>query len=152
MRTLTTIILISVVSACSSIKLKRAERLIAKAVAQGAKVTNDTVYAPVTFKAPPMTFTTKLDKFRWGDTLYVRGKDGEAKIITQIKKLPGTHRVDTVVRVECPEQQVEKKVPIEIDREIKAGYTFWNLLFWFFVGLVVGAATYFILRVIKILP
>lgn len=139
-------------ASCASSKLKRAERLIAKAIAQGAKVTNDTTYAPVIFTAPAMTFTTKLNKFQWGDTLYVRGKDGEAKIVTQIKKLPGTHRVDTILQLYCPEQKVQTRAPIEIDRKIEAGYTFWNVLFWFFVGLVVGFAIHFILRVVRILP
>lgn len=139
-------------ASCASSKLKRAERLIAKAVAQGAKVQDDTVYARVEFKAPEMRFETRLAGFRWGDTLYLPGKSGPAEVITRIVRKPGTNRVDTVVVVKCPEQGVETTTPVAIDRKIEAGYTFWNVLFWFFVGLVVGFAIHFILRVVKILP
>lgn len=131
--------------------LKRAQRLINKAVANGAKVNRDTTYAPVQFTAPAMTFQTKLDKWKWGDTLYVRGVNGEARVITKIVQRPGKVERDTIIKVECPEQQVKTTTPIAVDTEISAGYTFWNLLFWFFVGLITGGSVVFVLKTLRII-
>lgn len=124
-------------SCSASNRLKRAERLIAKAEANGAvwstKSKTDTVFRIDTVFVTGGRFDT-LVKYTT-DTITVT-KD---KIVTKVKVSPGK---TIYVETKCPDKIVVKKVPYTvthtITKTIKAGYSWFQLLLAGLFGLVVG--------------
>lgn len=131
------IILCILLSSCgASYNLRRAERHIAKAVAKGAEIKDDTVYKEITVIVPSSRAEQVITAPNWADTVVVT-KDS---ITVKILRIPGTTTTpETVyIQAECPEKTVTKKVPIAIKRQIKAGYTLWDMIILALVCLAVG--------------
>src|ERR1043165_2443038 len=62
-----------ILSSCGpTYKLRKAERLIQQAIDKGAKVSSDTLFAPIEFKAPALSFETTVENPNWSDTLFIR--------------------------------------------------------------------------------
>lgn len=131
------VILLLLCSCGPASKLRRAERLIKAAMADGAKVKTDTVYRDIKFTAPEISFETTLLSPNWNDTLYITGKDS---IQVKIKRTPATKSEPEVVYVEakCPERDVTTSVPVAVNQKISAGYTLWDLIILVIFCLVVG--------------
>lgn len=115
--------------------LRRANHHIKKAEEKGAVITRDTTWAPIKITAPKMEFKTKLSQIFVKDTVIIRNAKGQAaKVKTDPKK-------DTIY-IECPPQDVEQKVPVIINTEIKSPKGFWyyaiRILIAFIIGVVVG--------------
>lgn len=113
-------------------KLKRAQKLIAKAEAQGLKWSVDTVFKTVEVITPKIEFDTVLRLVNFTDTITVT-KDN---VITRLKINTVTKEV--FVSTECPSDTVFVKVPVRVNRKLQAGKGFWYY-FWRGLGLVVLA-------------
>lgn len=118
-------------------KLRRAERLIEKAEAQGAKWKVDTVYSEIPVIVPSIHIDTVIQRIDFSDTIYIR----QNKVVTKIK-------VDTVnnnvyVSTRCPEQKVTAKVPVIVSRTInaKTWLKWWLLPLVFCAGYIVKSIT-----------
>lgn len=113
-------------------KLRRAEKLIAKAEAQGLKWSVDTVFKTIEVITPKIEFDTVLKQVNFTDTITVT-KDN---VITRLKINTVTKEV--FVSTECPSDTVFVKVPVQVKRKIEAGKG-WQYYFWRGLGLVVMA-------------
>lgn len=118
-------------------KLSKAERLIKEAIDKGAKVKDDTVYKFVRFKIPGIAFNTTLIAPNFSDTAYIVGKDS---IQLKIVRIPPTKTEPEKIYIEadCPDHEETKKIPIGIDREIKAGYSLWEMIILAIASAAVG--------------
>lgn len=112
--------------------LKRAEKLIAKAESQGAKVKIDTVFITKEIIVPETHFDTVLRQVNFRDTITII-KD---KVITRVKI--NTVSKEIFVETKCPEKKEIVKVPYTVVRKISAGYTLWQLIILGLVGLATG--------------
>lgn len=124
-------------ASCSATNLlRRAEVLIDRAEAKGAKWKTDSVFQTIEFTAPKLTFSTTLNDPNWTDTLYLRGKDS---IQVKIKRIITPGKKETVyVQADCPEQKIQKKVATAINKKIEAGYSVWQMVILGIVAVIVG--------------
>jgi len=128
------IILALILSSCGAAnQLKRAERLIAKAEAKGAKWSVDTVYVTKEVIVPEVKFDTVIQKVNFTDTLTIV-KDN---IVTKVKV--NTITKEIFVSTKCPPDTIRIEVPVRIDKSIKAGYTLLQLIGMMVFGIVLGA-------------
>lgn len=134
MKYLIIVVSLLVLSCGPSQKLRKAEKLIAKAIEQGAEVKNDTIYKNIRLSVPGVAFNTTLSSPNWNDTLYIRGKDST---IVKIKRIPGPVE-KLFVEVKQPAKTIVQKVPVVIEREIKAGYTLWQVAILSVICITVG--------------
>lgn len=123
-------------------KLKRAERLIQKAESLGAKWEVDTVYKEIPVFIPQVRvdsiFTAGV-----GDTVILEKERIKVKYV----RLPG----DSVfIEGESKADTVKIEVPVVVNKEIKSGYSWWDILkFCLFTGVLVWLITLFYLKVVK---
>ena len=101
-------------------KLRRAERLIAKAEAQGARWKVDTVFKEITVYTTKIEFDTVLKQVNFHDTITVI-KDN---VITRFKI--NTVTKDIYVNTECPPDTIEILVPVTVNKEINAKKRSWT--------------------------
>lgn len=116
--------------------LRRAAHHTKQAIAKGAKIHSDTTWTTIPIISPEIRFETTLRPINLKDTLIVKGEKGA---ITKVF----IHRVDTVIKsvfvqTICPEQVIEKKVPIAVNNEIKTPRGFWYYLRWMVGSLIAG--------------
>jgi hypothetical protein len=115
-------------------KLRRAEKLIAKAEEQGAKWHVDSVVVEIPVPIESVRVDTVL-KVKVGDTVVIQ-KD---RLKTIIRRLPG----DTIVLFqECQADTIKVKVTKTIRKTIapKKGYSLWELIILAIAALGVGFA------------
>lgn len=132
------ILIILILSGCGANHyLRKAKSNIAKAIERGADVKADTVFQVVEFTAPRLSFETTLTNPNWQDTLILRGKDS---IQVKIFRVPATLTKPEIVYVaaDCPEQTVEKEIPIGINQEISSGYSLWDMIITAVAFAVIG--------------
>lgn len=123
-------------------KLRRAERLIAKAEAQGLKWKSDTVWQTKTVIVPEIKFDTVLRDVNFRDTITVT-KD---RVVTKVKIDLKEKLI--YVSTDCPPDTVKIKVPIVVNKEITAkGYTTLGLIWRCAVSLLIGVVIGYILRI-----
>lgn len=123
-------------TACGSgAKLRRAERLIKKAEAQGATWRTDTIYKEIPIVVPAIKVDTVVERVNFADTITVINN----RVVTKIK-------VDTVnknvyVSTNCPEQNVVASVPVVVHRtiEAKTWIRWWYILIAFIAGYLLRA-------------
>jgi hypothetical protein len=115
-------------------KLRRAERLIAEAEAQGATVTMDTIFVDKLVITAPTQFDTVLSVVGFGDTLTIE----KEKIVTRIKVNTVTKEI--FVETKCPPDTIKINVPYTVTRKISArdGYSMWQMIILALVFLLVG--------------
>ncbi len=130
---LSVLLILTLISCGPTQKLKRAERLLAKAGELGAKWHSDTVYQDVTVLVPSVTHDTTFTSLP-GDTVTLTKDRLQVKYV----RLPG----DSVfIEGTCLPDTVRISVPVEVTRTIEAGYTVWDILKWcLFTGVVVFLA------------
>lgn len=137
-------VLFVILSGCGpSFYLKKAERALNKAEQLGAKVTADTVYKNIEVITPKIEFDTVLRQVNFRDTITVT-KDN---VITRLKINTVTKEI--FVHTECPPDTVRIKVPIIVNKEIKAGATTWDLVIGGIVMAIVFFAVGYVVRWVK---
>lgn len=130
------ILAIVLVSCGPASKLRRAQKLIDKAIADGAKVKSDTTWTNIKFTSPAITFKTQLENPNWQDTVYLTGKDS---VQVKIKRVMIPGKKETVyVEAKCPEREQEVPCPTGVNQTIKAGCTLWDLIILAIICLLVG--------------
>ena len=123
-------------------KIKRAQRLIALAEAQGVTWKTDTVWVKRSVIVPEVHFDTVVQVKSFIDTVIVT-KD---KVITKVKV--NTLTKEVFVSTDCPGDTVVIRVPTIINREISAkGYTGWGLAWRCVVFLLIGVVIGYILKI-----
>jgi hypothetical protein len=113
-------------------KLRRAERLIAKAEQQGAVWHVDTIKVEIPIPVPQIQ-TDTIVQVKTGDTVVIE-KD-RLKVV--IRRLPG----DTIkVEAECKADTIYRKIPIVVEKKIEAEswLKWWMLIVAAAVGLIIG--------------
>lgn len=132
------IILFTLSSCGASYHLKQSERHLRKAIEKGAEVADDTVYVTKEIIIPEVKLDTVF-KAQQKDTVFLT-KD---KLKIKYVKLPG----DSVfIQGECEPDTVKIEIPVEINREISAGYSIWKLIMFSLIALVIGYILRAILR------
>lgn len=127
------IVVLLCVSCGPAAKLRRAQRLIDKAIADGAKV--DTTWTNVKFVAPAVNFNTTITDPQWQDTVYF--KDPNTGVEVKIKRVQIPGEKETVyVEGKCPPLPVEVPCPTEV--KVSAGFTWWDMLILAIFCLAVG--------------
>lgn len=117
------IIILLIFTSCGpAAKLRRAEKLIAKAEKQGAKWKSDTVFKTIEVMTVKTQFDTVLKHVNFTDTITLT-KD---KIVTKVKINTVTKEV--FVSTKVPADTIRVEVPVIVNREIKAGHGFWYYL------------------------
>jgi hypothetical protein len=120
------------VTACGpSAKLRRAEKLIAKAEAQGAQWHTDSVVVEIPVPVESVRVDT-VEKVLPGDSIIIEKE--RLKVI--VKRLPG----DTIrVTGECKADTIKVRVTKRITKTIKAdGFSLWQLIIMALVMLLAG--------------
>lgn len=136
--------LVLVLSSCGPAnKLRRAERLISAAEAQGAKWSVDTVFKEIKVITPKIEFDTVLRQVNFTDTITVE-KD---KVITRFKI--NTLTKEIFVHTECPPDTIRVEVPVTVTKEIKAGATTWDIIILGIAIAVVFFIIGYVVRMIK---
>jgi hypothetical protein len=134
---LLSICLAVVLTSCGpAAKLRRAERLIAKAEEQGAVWHVDTVKVEIPIPVPQIQ-TDTIVQVKTGDTVVIE-KD-RLKVV--IRRLPG----DTIkVEAECKADTIYKKIAIRVEKtiEVKSWLKWWHLL----IAGLVGAGLFALFR------
>jgi hypothetical protein len=124
------LVMIYLLSGCSPArKLKRAEKLIAKAEEQGAKWHVDTVTVEVPVFVPSVRVDSTI-VIKAGDTVTIEKERLKVRYI----RLKG----DTIkIEAECAADTIYKKIPVTIVKTIKSkgGIKWW----WIPIALLVGA-------------
>jgi len=143
--------LLIIVSACSPAwHLQRIKHHMNKAEEKGASIKTDTTYKTIVFDVKGAKTSFDL-----GPTIIHR-KDGVVgryilKDTVIYKDRIKTEIRDNTVFVECPDEQVEEKVPVAVNTEIKAGYTKWQYGTAIVGGILFGLVLGFILgKVLKV--
>lgn len=128
------ILIIMIMASCSpAAKLRRAEKLIAKAEEMGAKWHVDTVYVTKHVIVPETHFDTVLTEVNFRDTITVE-KD---KVVTRVKV--NTVSKEIFIETKCPPDTIKIKVPVTVTKTIKAkGYSLWQLIILALVMLLAG--------------
>jgi len=131
------IILIILLSACSSTEranrqLKKAERAIAKAEQLGAVVKPDTVFTDRTILIPEYRTDTLIKQVNFTDTIRIENERIKWKVkVNTVEK-------EIFVEAKCKADTVVIRVPVEVTRNIKSGYSLWEIIILAIVALVVG--------------
>lgn len=132
------LILLLLLSSCGpSYYLRKADKNLRKAIELGAKVEADTTFAKVKFIAPAIGFATTIDSPNWSDTLFIKGKDSIQVKVKKIAATP-TEPEKVYVQVDCPEREGEVEVPVAVNKEIKAGYTLYDIIINSLIFLLIG--------------
>jgi hypothetical protein len=134
MRILSWILLVFLFTGCASNKanrkLKRANRLIAEAVALGAEVTHDTVYKEIAVFIPQVR-TDTIFKSSVGDTVVIQKERLKIKYV----RLRG----DSVfIEGKCDSLTRIVEVPITVTKEIKTGLSVLVVVQWSILALIIG--------------
>lgn len=126
------IISILLISCGPSSKLRRAERLIAKAETEGATWKTDTVYKEITVYTPKIEVDTLVQNVT--DTIVVQ-KD---KLITKVKVNYRDREV--YIKSKCDTDTVYQKVYHTITKQIKVNSrpTYWDLIIAVIAALFFG--------------
>jgi hypothetical protein len=118
--------LLYILMSCGSAHhLRKAERLenrkkeqIAKAIAKGAKIKQDTTFKTVTFKVPgvKVEFTPKVIRSKAEPLIFIKDS-----VITKVVFREGINGKDTVyVETKCPDVEAKEDVPIATTTIIEA--------------------------------
>jgi hypothetical protein len=134
MRILSCILLVLLFTGCASNKanrkLKRANRLIAEAVALGAEVTPDTIYKEIPVFIPQVR-TDTIFTSSVGDTVVVQKERLKIKYV----RLRG----DSVfIEGKCDSLTKIVEVPVTITKEIKSGLSVIVVVQWSIFALIIG--------------
>lgn len=132
-----TIVVLLLVGCGASRDLKRAKQLIKRAEQKGALVSRDTTWSKIKFTAPAVSFETTVTQPDWSRPLVIKGKDS---VRIEVRRIPATPTAPekVYIKADCPEQEVEKEIPIAIDTTISAGYTLWEMIVLGVFAFVVG--------------
>lgn len=126
-----TFLLISTLWSCGpTAKLRRAERLIAKAESMGAKWSVDTVYRDRNIFVKEVHTDTVFES-KQGDTVRIEKERLKIKYVN----LPGEK---VYIEGECEADTIRIQEIVTINKEIKTGKGFWYY-FWRGIGLAVLA-------------
>jgi len=130
---------------------EKADKLRAKAVEKGAKLTADTTFAQISLKSPEI-------KSEWQPQLPL-AKIRKDTVIRLEKKIPNAKKKaevrvwiqrDTITRIElyCPEQDVKGKAPVKVENKYEAPprYNFWDGLV---LGLIIGTLALFAIVILR---
>jgi hypothetical protein len=137
------ILLLTLCSSCGpGYHLRRAEHHIEKAEKKGALWTRDTVFQKMKFTIPgvEVKFTPRV--LSSGSPM-IFTKDS---VITKVLIVKGKSGRDTIrVETKCPDQIVEKDVPVAIDNTISSNKSLWYYAGWFaLVAVVFFTVGYFV--------
>lgn len=117
------ILLIITLTSCSdkaTRQLRRSKKLEEKAIANGAKVTADTVIKEVAITIPEVKTDTVFQS-EPGDTVRIEKERLKIKYVNLPK--------DSVyIYGECAADTVVKRIPVAVTRKISAGYTTWQMI------------------------
>lgn len=133
------------VSCSPSAKLRRAKRLISEAEAAGVNWKVDTVFKEIPIIIPRVETDTLVQTLNFRDTIFLV-KD---RLITKVKVNPETKTV--YITSKCDSVMVIKRVPVEVTREIKVGYSTMGVVWRAAVASLILAAIVFVLCKLKIL-
>lgn len=123
-----------ILASCSpAAKLRRAERLIDRAIADGAKIQHDTVFTEKIVTVPERIVDTLVTVQNITDTITVTVN----KVTTKVKYTPSTKTV--YIKTLCPKFTKTIRVPVVVERKISAGYSLWDLIILALVCLFAGA-------------
>lgn len=114
--------------------LQKAERLIARAELNGAKIKADTTWNKIEFKSPEIKFETIIDDPRPYDSVFIVRDSIQLKI----KKIIVAGKPRLEVSGKVPPMVITKRVPVIIERKIKAGHSLWEMIILAIVAFVVG--------------
>jgi hypothetical protein len=107
-----------ILASCSpSAKLRRAKRLISEAEAAGVNWKVDTVFKEMPIIIPRVETDTLVQTLNFRDTVFLV-KD---RLITKVKVNPITKTV--YISSKCDSVVIIKRVPVEVTREIRVGYS-----------------------------
>lgn len=121
--------------------LKKAERLMQKAIDKGAKVKRDTVVKTIAFTVPGIKDSRTVTFRSLRDTLFIPMESGiEAKVSVDTENKTAT------AEVKCPETIVERKIEVPCT-EIKTGYSLYELIVLAVACLAVGYFSSFFIRI-----
>jgi len=149
------VILAVVMGSCSASqraanKIRRAEKLIAKAEQLGATWETDTVFREVKVTVPKTEFDTVVKVTTWRDTITVV-KD---RLVTRVVVTPETKSV--YIASKCDTVTIIKEVPVEVNKSLHTGATMWQKLgrsaIWLIIGLIVGFALCWFGKLLRIIP
>ena len=143
MKLIALIAVVGLASCSPSAKLRKAERLIAEAEAAGLKWKIDTLWQTKFVIVPELRIDTLIEKVNFRDTLVVT-KD---KVVTKLKF--DTLRRTIYVQTECPADTVKIEVPVQVIKEIKSGYTLWDLIILAIFCLIIGYFSHILVNSIR---
>ena len=127
------IIILLGLSSCSdkaTRQLRRSEKLLDKAIANGAKVSTDTIIKEVIFTIPEVR-TDTIFQSREGDTIRI---EKDRLRITYVN-LPA----DSVyIEGECKADTIVKRIPVAVYKKISSGHTTWDMVI---LGIAVAAVS-----------
>lgn len=113
--------------------LKKADRAIAKAQQLGAKVTQDTVFINSNILIPEYRTDTLIKINSFTDTIRLENEKIKWKVkVNTIEKT-------VYVEAKCKADTVIIRVPVEVTRKIKAGYSLWDIIILCIVVAIVAA-------------
>jgi hypothetical protein len=122
-------------------KLKRANRLIAEAVALGAEVHPDTVYKEIPVFIPQVR-TDSIFVTEVGDTVYIEKDRLKIKFID----LPG----DSVfIEGKCDSLTKIVEVPVTVTKEIKTGLSVLVVVQWSILALIIGGVLGYLVKILR---
>lgn len=138
-------------ASCSASNLvRRADKLIARAEAKGAKWHTDTTFHTINLHVPGIEFKTTLAAPNWADTILI-GSKGKDSIQVKILRIPATPKEPekVFVQVACPDQVAAARVPVVVNRKIDAGYSLWDMIILAIVCLIVGYFSRILIKTIQ---
>jgi hypothetical protein len=113
--------------------LKKAERALKKAEQLGAVIKQDTVYVERTIIIPEHKTDTLIKRVDFRDTIRLETERVKWKVkVNTVEK-------EIFVEAKCKADTVRIEVPVETNREIKAGYGVLTIIQWSILALLVGA-------------
>lgn len=124
-------LLLLILSSCAdkaTRQLRRSKKLEEKAIANGAKVTSDTVIKEVAISIPEVKTDTIFES-KQGDTVLIEKERLKIKYVNLPK--------DSVyIYGECKADTVIKRIPVAVYKKISAGHTTWDMV-------ILGISTFF---------
>jgi hypothetical protein len=135
-----------IASGCSpESKLRRARRLINEAEAAGITWRVDTVFKEIPIIIPRVETDTLVQTLNFRDTVFLV-KD---RLITKVKVNPITKTV--YISSKCDSVVIIKRVPVEVNRSIKVGYSLAGLIWRVLLGIIIGFAVCWVLKTLRII-
>lgn len=136
------IIALVILTSCGpQAKLRRAERLIAKAEAQGARWKSDTVFVEKQIITRERHIDTLIQRVDFRDTITVI----QDKVVTKVKINTVTKEV--FIDTECPPDTVKISVPVVVNREISAKKRSWTFyVAWALLLIIAAFVTGYLVR------